>query len=138
MRRYFNIKLALVGLVMCCVPGNHVAAQQAKVSEPIMVNGSNNEITKANLDMLAQAAMSDRLIIAIARLGSGELSPKLSLHRLRTIRSYLETVRAMPKQRIITAEGKPVHDVGRVEVYMSDMLFMVFTLERTKDFAPEQ
>jgi hypothetical protein len=138
MLHHFDSRFILVALTICCVPVNHVAAQQSKTLEPIVVNGSNNEATKAQLDLLAQTAGDDRLIIAIARLGSREVSPKLSRGRARTIRHYLENVRAIPKRRIITADGESVNGLGRIEIYLCDRLFMVFTLKHNEDFAKER
>ena len=138
MSRYFNIKVALAFLAICCVAGDCAAAQKTEGSKPIIINGSSNETVKAQLDLLAQTVGDDKLIIAIAHLGNGESSPRLNRRRLRSIRSYLETVRAVPEQKIITAVGESVRGLGRVEVYLCDRLFMIFTLERNKEFAKEQ
>ncbi len=138
MPRYFIIKLVFTVVVICTVMAGYVAAQSAEAQKPIVVNGGDNETTKAQLDLLAQTAGNDKLIIMVARLGEGESSRKLNRRRLQAASSYLKTVRAVPEQRIVTAESKPVRGHGRVEVYLCDKLFMVFTLERNKNFAEEQ
>jgi hypothetical protein len=138
MRHHFNNKIALVVLILCCLSGNHIAAQQPKAADPIIINGNNNETTKAEWDLLAERVVDSQLIVAIARLGKGESSSILNRRRLHTMRNYLETTRAIPKHRIITAVGEPVRGVGRIEVYLCDKLFRVFTLERNRNFAREQ
>ena len=102
-----------------------------------LVDGANNETTKAELDLLAEKAGQDKLIILIARLGKSEFSRTLSQQRLRTVRDYLRFTRAVSEDRLVTAEGERVSDVGRVEAYVDGKLFMVFRLRRNKNFAPE-
>lgn len=138
MSHYLHIKLAFTAVAICFVIVGRAAAQSAEAQPPIIVNGSNNETTKAQLDLLAQSAGNDKLIILIARLGKGESSVRLNRRRLQTASNYLKTVRAIPEQRIITAESKPVRGLGRVEAYLCDKLLMIFTLERNRNFAEEQ
>jgi len=102
-----------------------------------MADGNNNESAKANLDWLAQNARGDEIVIAIARRGDNESSSRLSGQRLQTVRLYLENTRGMSKERLVTAEGETVRGFGRVEIYVAGKLFMVFTLARNKNFAPQ-
>jgi len=111
-------KLAVVSAVVVCCAILHVnALQVTQRPEPSIVYGSNNETTKAELDLLAEKAGKDKLIILIARLGRREFSRRLSQQRLRTVRDYLRFTRAMSADRLITAEGERVGDFGRVEAY---------------------
>jgi hypothetical protein len=137
MIRRLNIKPSLIALAACYCLASHIHAQGPARPEPIWVNGDNNETTKTELDLLAQQAGDNQLIITIARLGSAESARRLSRRRLQAVRDYLESVRAIARTRIISAEGERVRGRGRVEVYLGGKLFMVFTLGRNKGFAPE-
>jgi len=128
--------LALIVLV-CWLAGDDVFPQGTQLSDPVTVNGNNNEATKANLDWIAQSAGEQKLIIVIARLGGKESVRSLNRKRLQTIRSYLQNIRGISKERIVTAEGESVGDVGRVEVYLDGHLFMVLSLARNRNFAPK-
>jgi hypothetical protein len=97
-------------------------------------DGTHCETTKAELDRVTQTAGRDKAIIIIARLGSGESSRMINRRRLGGLRDYLESVRAIAPDKLITAEGERVHGLGRVELYVGGELLMVFTLNRNKDF----
>jgi len=129
--------LVLGALLVCCAASNLGAVQNGRRPEPIMVDGNNNQTTKAELDLLAEKAAKNKLIILIARLGNSEFSKRLSQRRLRTITDYLRFTRAISAERLVTAEGDRVRDIGRIEVYLDGNLFMVFSLGRNKNFAPE-
>jgi len=119
------------------VISNTSASQILQRPEPIIVDGSNNETTKAELDLLAQKAGSDKLIILIARTGRRESSRRVNQQRLRTVRDYLRSTRAISNERIVTAEGETHGDAGQVESYVDGKLFMVFRLPLNKNFARE-
>ena len=72
MLNYSKIKAVLTSLMLCSALNCHAVAQGAKTSEPILVNGDSNEDLKALLDLLAQTAGTDKLIIMVGRLGSKE------------------------------------------------------------------
>ncbi len=78
----------------------------AQVSESPRIwrgfDGTHCETTKAELDLVAQTAGRDKTIIIIARLGSGESSRTLNRRRLVGLREYLESVRALPPDKLIT------------------------------------
>lgn len=137
MIRHSSVRLILVALATCVVAGV-AAGQSPKSQDHMTVNGSNNESAKAELDAVAGSAIEDRLIIMIARLGSGESSSTLNWRRLKTARFYLENTRGVAKQRIVLAQGERVRGLGRVEVYVGCELFRIFTLARNEDFAKEQ
>ena len=137
MMNVVTIKAALIALVICLVAVGHAVAQSIKLSEPILINGDSNEDSKAALDLVAETAGEGKLIIMIARLGNGESSRRLSWRRLDTARSFLESVRAVPKQRMILAEGEVMRGQGRIEVYLDGKLYMINVFARNKDFASE-
>jgi len=140
MLRFICYTLGLVAFAICGLLPICVAAQDKQPSKHIDIgrergiDGSDCNITKADFDLIAQTAGEDGLIIAIARLGKGEFSRNLASRRLQNIGKYLYDVRGMPRERIITAEGERVADLGKVEVYLSGKLFMVFHMKRKKDF----
>jgi hypothetical protein len=126
-----KIVIALICFLAFSVP---VAPQTQK---PLMVGAENNETSKANLDYLAEAAGKDKIIIFIARLGTGERSRTLNRARLRVAREYLQSTRDLPRTRLVIAEGEKLSGQGRMEAYLDNRLFMVFVFERNKNFAKE-
>jgi hypothetical protein len=132
-----NIKTFLAALAICCAAAGHAAAQSTAPSAPVLINGDSNEDSKAGLDLIAQDAGRDKLIIMVARLGRGESSGRLNWRRLRTARSFLEIVRGVPRQRMILASGERVPGAGQIEVYLDGKLHVVFVFARNRDFAPE-
>lgn len=137
MSHHLNIFFCVAATAVCLTAASQTFAQSMNEPESVIVNGNNNETTKAELDRLAQAVGDGKLIIMIARLGHAESSRRLNYRRLQVLSNYLETVRAIPKQRIIKAVGEPMMGLGRIEVYLDGKLFMVFTLKRNRNFAPE-
>lgn len=138
MRTHTDVKLKAIILAICCALASFANAQSPHVKEQIIVSGDNNETMKSELDAVASAAGEDKLIIMIARLGTGEPSRNLSNRRLQSARLYLESTRGIEKQRIITAQGDRVQGLGRIEVYVNCRLFRIFTLSLKKNFAKEQ
>lgn len=124
--------------ILLVFPGPALA-QTSPVSQPIQVNGDNNQDSKAQLSLLGHAISSDEVVVLIARLGLGETNRKLNRRRLDVVRSYIDVTRAtpIPKQNIVTAEGEAFRGRGRIEVYLRGKLFMIFTLGRNKNFARE-
>jgi hypothetical protein len=137
MSHYLNISLVFAAAAICLGIASQTFAQDLKEPASIIVNGNNNETVKSELDRLAQTAGDCKLIIMVARLGHAEYSGRLNYRRLQTLSSYLETVRAIPKQRVIKTVGEPTPDRGRIEVYLGGELFMVFALKHNQNFAPE-
>ena len=105
-------------------------------SEPILASGANNEDAKAILDLIAQRASPDKLIIMIARHGDGE-THTINRRRLGTASKYLQDTRGIPKARVISAESTGVRGSGKLEVYVDGKLLVVFTFRPRHDFAPE-
>jgi hypothetical protein len=131
--KYVILVLTIFGFLFAAIGNVH---PQGSGSKPIIVNGNNNESAKANLDWVAQSAGDNQTIIVIARTGTNELTRNLNSKRLQTIRLYLQNMRGISKEKIVTAEGKRVTGKGRVEIYLGGHLFMVFNLVRNKNFAP--
>src|SRR5687768_17051172 len=100
-----------------------VWGQTIDKKHPIIVGAANNETTKANLDLLAESAGTDKLIILISRISRlrrSESSRSLGWLRMRTAQDYLRGTRAVRKERIILAEGERTSRDGRLEVYFDN------------------
>lgn len=65
---------------------------------------------------------SNGVIIAIARLGSGEHSRELNRSRLYIVRATLIGDLKLREQDVVTAEGERVNGYGRVEIYLGGKL----------------
>jgi len=98
-------------------------------------DGTHCETTKAELDLIAERAGQEGLIIIISHLGTKESSRSLNLRRLHSLAAYLQKTRAIDADRIVTAEGERVQGLGRVEIYLKGKLFTVFTVKRNRDLA---
>ena len=72
------------------------------------------------------------VIIAIARLGTGERASELNRSRLYIIRATLIEDLKLREQDIVTADGAPVNGYGRVEIYMGGKLRDVLLVKRGK------
>ena len=131
MKRSFLRTISLV-VVFSCVVLAHAQTQ----TEPILGDGANNEDSKAILDLIAQRAGNEKLIILIARDGDGE-PRKINWRRLGTAVQYLQNTRGIPRSRLIGAEGTRVHGHGKLEIYLDGKLSVVFTFRPNRDFAPE-
>jgi hypothetical protein len=135
MTQLLNVRVLLPALLICCLTVT-AAAQTSQSSEPIVV-GNDNESVKGALDLVAQTVGEDNLIILIGRLGGREYSRRLNQQRLQLASHYLSSSRGVPLGRIILAEGERMHGNGRLEVYLSGKLFMIFKFPRNKNFTPE-
>lgn len=139
MSLYMNIKHTLIVLIICYGTVSSTPAQTAEISEPILVNASNNEDSKAAFALLTQTIKEGEIVVLIARLARGESRRKLNHRRLQVVHSYLDVTRTapIPEQNVVTAEGHPMRGHGRIEVYLRSKLIMVFTFGRNQNFAPE-
>lgn len=111
--------------------------QTTKPAKPFLVGAENNESSKAGLDLLAERAGKDKLVIFIARLGKLENSQSLSRRRLQTTLEYLQNTRDFPAERLVSAFGDRISGEGRIEVYLDNQLFMIFLFKRNRNFATE-
>lgn len=133
MRCFLTTKSVIA--LLCILTFNVPAVPQTQ--KPLMVGAENNETSKANLDLIAEVAGKDKVIIFIGRLGTREKSRALNRARLRVAREYLQSTRDLPRARLVTAEGEGVSGEGRIEAYLDNRLFVVFVFERNKNFAKE-
>lgn len=130
-----NVRIALIAFFICCLMVV-ATARTSQSSKPIIV-GTDNESAKAALDLVAQTVGDTNQIILIGRLGGREFSRRLNRQRLQIASDYLSSTRGVPEGRITRAEGERTSGAGRLEVYLSGKLFMVFKFPRNKNFTPE-
>ncbi len=97
-------------------------------------NGFGNcEINSATLDNVRSGAEEQNVtVIAIARLGKGEISRELNRRRLYTIRAYLSR-RGVRSEKLILTEGDRVGGYGRVDFYVEGKLFAALVADTYKD-----
>lgn len=88
------------------------------------------------LDMMRNEVMRDSgqdgVVIAVARLGKGEVSRDLNRRRLFNLRVHWEDY-GLPAAKLISAEGERANGYGRVELYVAGKLFDVLLVSRKKD-----
>ena len=96
----------------------------------------NCEEHSATLDMMRNEVLwgsgKDSLVIAVARLGNGEISRELNRRRLYNLGVHWKDY-GLPAERLILAEGERVKGYGRLELYVSGKLFDVLLVKRGKD-----
>lgn len=138
MLRYAKLKFLLLTLfAFCWALSSYVYAQSVQPLAPhvaVGVDCYDEEHTKALLDYAVIEAGKDKTIILIARLGTGEHSRKLIWLRLRIASEYLMETRGVSKDRVVTAEGERVRDLGHVEIYVGGRLHVLFKMKRNKGF----
>jgi hypothetical protein len=121
--------------VLCIASVAPVTAQTSTSTQTHYLDGNNCESVKAYFDLIdieAGDANGTDTIIIIARLGDGERSRRLNRRRLYLIRRYLNYIREIPEERLVTAEGERVAGRARLEIYLKGKLFMVLAISRNR------
>jgi len=126
----------LVNIALLITVASTVAAQQnATVSQSNERPGNCNS-NSAQLDRVRNEVWSGiekgEVVIAIARLGKGEISRELNRRRLYSVQAYLTKRAALPKKNIVVGEGERAEGYGRVELYVGGKLLNVLLAERNK------
>jgi hypothetical protein len=135
MKTLFMIVIVILALALqSAVPS---FGQTTTSEKPFVVGADNNESSKASLDLLAERAGRDKLIVFVARLGTLEPAQSLRRRRLHTALEYLQSTRDFPAERLVSAFGDPISKEGRIEVYLDNKLFMIFLFKRNENFASE-
>jgi hypothetical protein len=126
-------------LLIAVLAGSVLGQNRADSSIPFAFSTepTNCETNGVRLDSYAKyfvkAVRSDGgVIIAIARLGTGERSSDLNRSRLYIVRATLIEDLKLREQDIVTAQGTPVNGYGRVEIYMRGKLMDVLLVKRGK------
>ena len=72
------------------------------------------------------------VLIAVARLGTGERSRNLNRTRLYVVRATLIEDLGLQEPEVVTAEGERVNGLGRIEVYIGGELVDTLLIHRAK------
>jgi hypothetical protein len=107
---------------------NH-AGQQSPEAILSGCEGNNSYLSNAH-----HLAGAEGTIIAIARLGDGEMKRDLNRRRLHNVRIFLMDFGwHRDPGTVITAEGEKVKGYGRVELYVRGNLFAALAVRRNQD-----
>jgi hypothetical protein len=86
------------------------------------------------LDNAHHLAGADTIIIAVARLGTGERNPELNRRRLHNVKAYLTSFAwKRAPGTVITAEGERVNGYGRIELYVRGGHWATLAVRRNDD-----
>lgn len=86
------------------------------------------------LDTAHQLAGDDTVIIAVARLGTGERNPELNRRRLHNVKAYLTSFGWKRRlNTVVTAEGERVNGFGRIDIYVRGGLWASLAVRRNDD-----
>src|SRR5882724_3072881 len=111
-----RVVIATVIVVSSFVCAHSQQARKTNLPEErIPIGCENNSAQLGRAGERFVSAGADRVLIAVARLGTGEASRELNRRRLFNVRNYLEHYRGVPAKRIVTAEGEKVRGYGRVD-----------------------
>lgn len=129
-----HLKISFIALCWIIGATSICHAQNPNASQKTVPE--NCEEHSATLDMMrnevASGSGKDSLVIAVARLGNGEISRGLNRRRLYNLGVHWKDY-GLPTERLILAEGERVKGYGRVELYVSGKLFDVLLVKRGKD-----
>ena len=105
--------------------------QKWKPTDPIL---HNCEMNIHLLDNAHHLAGDDTIIIAVARLGTGERNPELNRRRLHNVKAYLTSFGWKRKvDTVVTAEGERVNGYGRIELYVRGGHWATLAVRRNQD-----
>lgn len=109
----------LVLLFSLFVATTVTSAQQKPSWEPPKPTLNNCETNIHYLDNAHHLAGDDSIIIAVARLGTGETDPNLNRRRLHNVRAYLtQFAWKRAADSVVTADGERVEGYGRIDIYV--------------------
>lgn len=111
-----------------------VSGQDAAIPFAFSPQPTNCETNHVRLDSYAKyftrVANDGGVIIAIARLGTGERSRELNRSRLYIVRATLVEDLKLREKDVVMAEGPPVNGYGRVEIYVQGKLVDALLVKR--------
>ena len=141
-RRRAKLKVWLISVLCVIFTAGGAFSQERSTTDPVLERlrlgpgYGNCASNTATLDYVRSEALladgEDSTVIAIARLGRGEMSRELNRRRLYTIQTYL-IAKGVPPQMLVTAEGERVSGYGRVDFYVHGKLFAALTADRCRD-----
>jgi hypothetical protein len=130
---HMNSRRKMLSLALWLALTSHAAAQGARAPESYVALGNTCESNIARLDNADVEAGKESVLIAVARLGRGEMSRRYNHRRLHNLRLYLMLVRKRDAKNLVVAEGERVKGAGRVEIYARGELIDVLEFRRGED-----
>jgi hypothetical protein len=121
--KYLLIMLCVVAEVSVCNGQNSASSNEA--------SPTNCEQNSATIDQ-TRSLSRESLVIAVARLGTGETSRSWNRRRLYNLGTYWKE-HGMPAERLVLAEGEPVNGYGRIELYVTGKLFDMLLVRQNRD-----
>jgi hypothetical protein len=128
-----NSRRKLLSLALWLALASYAAAQGARARESYEALGGTCEDNIARLDNADVEAGKESVLIAVARLGRGEVSRRYNHRRLHNLRLYLMMYRKRDAKNLVVAEGERVKGAGRVEIYVRGKLIDVLSFRRGED-----
>lgn len=130
---YFRFVL-LTALLAATVSGQD--RKEGSIPFAFSPQPTNCETNRVRLESYAESfvktAKDDAVIIAIARLGTGERARELNRVRLYIVRATLVQDLKLAEKQVVTAEGSPVSGYGRIDIYMNGKLMDALLVRRGK------
>ena len=113
-------------IVLCALATGFVAVAQDRPANPVVeLRSSNCETDEANFNVVRVDALKalnkGSVIIAIARLGSGDKRRGLNQQRLNAAKEWLAKA-GFPIEKLTLAQGERVTGSGRLEFYVEGRL----------------
>jgi hypothetical protein len=128
-----NSRRKMLAFALWLPLASHVAAQDTRAPESYVALGNTCESNIARLDNADVEAGKETVLIAVARLGRGEVSRRYNHRRLHNLRLYLTMVRKRDDKNLVVVEGERVRGAGRVEIYARGKLIDVLGFRRAED-----
>jgi len=126
--------MKLVLLFFLLIASSITVATQEKSWTPQYSTPQHCEVNDHLLDTAHHLAGDDTVIIAVARLGTGERNPALNRRRLHNVKAYLTSFGWKRRlDTVVTAEGERVNGFGRIDVYVRGGLWATLAVRRNDD-----
>lgn len=132
-----HVLLVTLLSTLFCFTGSNVASAQTNLPENEPLESNPGFLSCETWILYIADAMqkagkdNDRSLIVISRLGKKEISRRLSLKRLTTLKKYMLFLN--PKAKIVFADGERAEDNGIIEFYIEGKLFYSLPVDRNRD-----
>lgn len=128
------VSAKMVLLLVLFVSSSVTVAQQQPSWKPTDLILHNCEMNIHLLDTAHHLAGDDTVIVAVARLGTGERNSELNRRRLHNVKAYLTSFGwKRPRETVVTAEGERVDGYGRIEIYVRGGHWATLAVRRNGD-----
>lgn len=117
-----------------------LSAQQQTEQANIFLNPAAPQNCEQNIvsmevlgTMTLEKTKDGGVLVAVARLGSGERSREFNRRRVFNVRKFLTSQANIQAEKIVVAEGESVSGLGRVEFYLGGKRVGSLLLAQNKD-----